>query len=255
MLERISNMTKLVRRSGVAVCLIADLLEFVPDLIIQVGLGMEAHEAAVMNEMWPNAEFIGFEPVGKSFETVSKTYPGEVRNFAISNETRKGHIKIKARHKDGSSLFDFDQPTTSQEVEIDTLDNQFLDAIKSRRLQGKQVLLWLDCEGSELNALYGAELLLPHVQMINVELTAKPPNPSWASSVDVSSLLNRRGFFLQWLHTQRTSAGQCDGIFVRRSIFQSKYCCVPSEISRYNLQGKSISDPREGDNQCQMHSI
>ena len=101
---------------------------------------------------------------------------------------------------------------------------------------GKQVILWLDCEGSELRALRGAEQLLKTVKMVNVEMTPNPPSIHWPSPNEVHDLLRYRGFYRQCLHTMK--GGQYDAIYVKPKIFQAKYCCCPYTDKEYESDMK-----------------
>ena len=233
-------MDKFVRRSGVSVCLIADLLEWAPKLIIQVGLGQDAHETAPMKRLWEDVEFVGFEAHPDIARTVGKTYPGTVINAALSDSKGSTSIYTPPRHKDGSSLFcPVDAANINEtRVQVATADDFFYPDKHPR-------LLWLDCEGSELNVLKGAKELLPTIEVINIEMTARPTNPNWCTPEQCHAFLMDAGFVRQWVHTQRTHAGQYDAIYVRHHLFRPEYCCCPCQTTCQTGQAKVISDPRE----------
>lgn len=225
--------SRFMRRSGISAGLICHHLDWRPDLVIQVGVGLSHHEVDVFKQEWPDVGFIGFEPHPEIYEKVSIDYPGRLHRLAIGEEAGSSTLYHPPNHKDSASMFPFYQRGRKQSYHLVrqvTLD----DELMSQALP-PHILLWLDCEGSELGALRGAPQLLNHTQFINVELTAKPCREGWCSSVEVHTLLSQSGFWLQWLHTQRTSAGQCDVVYVRRELFKSEYCCVPHELERWNL--------------------
>jgi len=217
--------SKFLRRSGVAVCLISELIEFVPDAIIQVGIGSFHEEVPVMKQAWPHAKFTGFEA---NPNIRIRDYPGTLIRKAISNRAGSVDLHFQPRHKDGSSLFPPKHAETSASITVPCVTLDSLD------LQAQQALLWLDCEGSELNVLRGAENFIERsVAVINVEMTSKPSCEGWCSPESVHDWLCSHGFYRQWVHTNRSSAGQCDVIYVRSYLFQPEYCCCPCQVNRY----------------------
>ncbi len=221
--------SKLLRRSGVAVALILELLEWKPDYVYQVGIGQYHKEVDVMKETWPDCLFTGFEPHPDIVRSL-KDYPGRIHEIALSDYVGKTVLYSKSAHKDGSSLYQHKEPGNYQDIEVGVAT---LDSMLGGWSDDSKRLLWIDCEGSELAVLRGAVDFVANVQVINIEMTSDPPGEFWCDPVDVHYWLVDRGFFTQWHHTQRSSAGQCDAIYVRRELFDPKYCCVPSEVKRY----------------------
>lgn len=223
--------SKLLRRSGVALVNIADLLDWQPDVIYQVGVGMHSEETDVMKEAWPNAKFIGFEPHPASFRGRKENYPGILFPVALGAEEGNRELHFRKRHKDGATFFPFEGQSEGRcEVVVSVLDD-FVGNMRSFK-PNDMVLLWLDCEGSELDVLLGAKKFLPWVDVVNVEMTAKPRSEEWCSQIEVHDKLVREGFFRQWIHTQRSCIGQYDAIYVRPEHFRSEYCCDPEEVKR-----------------------
>lgn len=219
--------SKFVRRSGISVCLIAELLQWVPDTIYQVGIGCNPEETAVFLDAWPDVEIIGFEAHPEVYRTVKATYPGIIANLALGAHEGKVPIWSPPRHKDGSTVFepiDADRCAVT-ETQMSTLDKMFIAGPNTCK-----TLLWLDCEGSELNVLRGGNNFLKGVEVVNVELTAKPIATTWCDSNQVHDHLLEQGFKRQWVHTQRSSAGQCDAIYVRPHLFRPEFCCCPCQI-------------------------
>jgi hypothetical protein len=182
----------------------------------------------VLREEWPGVTFIGFDPLPA---IDPKSYDGTLIKKALGAGETTATLHVPRRHKDGSSLHKFiDQETTNTvEVDVTTLDLHF----PQRPTTGK-ILLWLDCEGHELRVLWGANKFLDWVDVVNVELTARPPSDDWSSPTLVYKLLQRRGFWMQWIHSQHIHIGQSDAIFCRQHIFNPSRCCVPQEILRWN---------------------
>lgn len=212
--------SRLLRRSGVAVGLVAEVLGWRADWVYQVGVGHYHQEADVLLEEWPGVKFIGFEPHP---ELAKEPYPGVVHQVAISDRIGSATLYAKKYHKDGSSLF----PLTGMdrcrmiEVPVSTLDFLFPEPPTGR------ILLWLDCEGSELDALRGGEKFVKRVDVVNVEITANPLGEAWCSPKSIHDWLLAKGFVRQWIHTQRIHSGQYDGIYCKRELFKPEFCCDP----------------------------
>ncbi len=223
----------LLRRSGVSVGLVAEVLNWRADLMIQVGVGHYHEEVKVLQSEWPGLRFIGFEPHPGIYRDLKDTYPGRIFPIAITDREGTMMLNTKRRHADGSSLIDFQdgQETTPIEVNTTLLDYVFYDIQDSHNDQ--RILLWLDCEGCELMALRGATRALQKVSMINIEMTANPPSKEWGSPLEIHRWLADRGWFIQWIHTQRITLGQCDYVYVKKDLFDPSYCCVPNEIERF----------------------
>ncbi len=217
--------SKLLRRSGIACGLVADVLGWQADIVVQVGVGQYHQEVDVLKEEWPGVRFIGFEPC----PNLVNDYPGELRLSAVSNKVGQSTLHVKRHHKDGSSLFAIDGADSCNLVQVPTttLDTEFFTENGECKLVGR-VLLWLDCEGSEFNALQGGEdFVTGCVNMVNVEMTSKPQGPDYCKPAEVHGWLAERGFRRQWVHTGRISAGQYDAIYVKPYLFKQEYCCDP----------------------------
>ena len=215
----------LLRRSGIACGLVAEFLGWRADTMIQVGIGTAYEEVDVLMSEWPGLRVIGIEPhPGIVRQAMRKGKHELILSMAASDCEGKGTLYVKRHHADGASLlaFPISQHVEEEEVFLTTLDSQFTDY----HLLGR-ILLWLDCEGSELAALRGAEQLIQHVDMVNVELTARPLCQGWCSPKDVHRFLVEHDFIRQHVHTHRLSAGQYDAIYVRNRLFKPEYSCDP----------------------------
>ena len=224
--------SRMLRRSGVAIVTVVEWLDWRPDTVYQVGVGQFHQEVDVMAECWPGVAFFGCEP---NPSIVNKTidYPGQLLSCAVGDHDGTATLWWTRKHKDGGSLYPFDSNEhTDVEVDLHTLDSLYLDGVQA----AGRVLLWLDCEGSELAVLQGGERFMEHVDAVNVEMTSQAP---WIEGkrigqamVDVHRWLIEHGFWRQWVHTQR-NRGQHDAIYVRSEIFQVRCCCSPTEIERW----------------------
>jgi len=219
----------LARRSGIAICLITELIEWIPDSVYQVGVGQNHAETEVFLESWPQVHLVGCEPHPTIVQQLVADYPGEVIPTAMGDTEGVIQLYSKRSHKDGSSVHFMPEADNCEliDVPITTLDLLFPTGP-----EWKPCLLWLDCEGNELAVLHGGERFVEQVDVINVELTHKPPGPGWCSAVDVHDWILSHGFKRQWVHTQRSHAGQVDAIYVRPHLFRPEYCCCPCMVER-----------------------
>lgn len=219
--------SNLMRRSGLSACLIAELLQWTPDSIYQIGIGLNCEEIVVFKDAWPNAFLFGCEPHPKIYEGLGKKYYGTLYPFGISDHDGSATMYYRGNHKDGSTL---NKPDNMRGVNECTIKLRTLDSLFEDGPPTNKTLLWLDCEGSELAALRGATEFIKRVEMVNVEMTARPISKQWCSSNEVHDWLIDHGFKRQWVHTSRLSAGQCDGIYVRPYLFRPEYCCCPCQM-------------------------
>ena len=225
--REIGMSSRFMARSGIAVGLIADLLEWKPDLIIQVGVGLVHKEVEVLHQEWPECEWIGFEAHPDIASKVNKEYPGSLFPIAVTDVPGSTTLYTPSRHKDGSSLWSVQDDCKPIEVSASNLDS----LVSRKKLdESKEVLLWLDCEGGELNALKGSEEIIGRVNVINVEMTALPPSTGWCKPHDLHRWLRDHRFIRQWTHTQRSTSGQYDAIYVRESMYRQEYSNDPYVI-------------------------
>ncbi|MFA6336097.1 MAG: FkbM family methyltransferase [Bacteroidales bacterium] len=224
----------LLRRSGIAVGLVAEVLGWRADLVIQVGVGNRHQEVDVLSSEWPGVRFVGYEPHPGIIKGLRDEYPGEIHQLAMSDFNGPGVLFAKKCHGDGSSLVPTSDPNIlTFEVRVRTLDSMFCEE-EIRAMLNERILLWVDCEGRELEALKGGEKILRLVDVVNVEMTSHPPEPGWSKTTDIHSYLVEQGFMAQWVHTQRIGAGQTDFVYVRPQLFKPDYCCFPWEVERFN---------------------
>jgi len=227
-------MTSVFKRSGVAVCEIAEALEWKPDWFIQVGVGMRYDELSVMMKAWDLKDIVGFEASPTTCKHIRDDYPGTLVEVAVSDVADDVVVFYeKVKHMNGSSMYPMmvEQKTKVRKVKTNTLDNMLCNPCMYDT--SKEFLLWIDCEGNELKVLKGAEEVVKYVDMINIEMTMSHARVGWCDSVEVHQWLMEHGFYLQWTHTQRMSDGQYDGVYVTSKLFNPELCCCPYTVSEW----------------------
>lgn len=214
--------SKIKRRSGNAFTEYCSLIGWQPKFVIMVGVGVNCEEIDVMRETWKDFELYGFEASKGVFDALNKNqFPGHLKHCAIWNENCTKQLHVKPGWKDGSSLFESrqDQEQRKQErVVCRTLDSLF-----DNPASFNTGALWLDCEGSELQALQGAEGLIECIDVVNVELTSVGRGEGWSNPLDVHVWLVEHGFRHAYIHTIRPCIGQRDAIYLREGIYDPQY--------------------------------
>jgi FkbM family methyltransferase len=227
--------SSILRRSGVAVGQITEFLGWKADKVFIVGVGLNHKEAHVMKDGWELGpqDIVGFEPHPGIFKKID--FPGILYKVGMGSTVGKATLYSRRSHKDGSTLYPFkdDANVGVCEVDVSTLDyflSQGKDGFRPEQLLDQRVLLWLDCEGHELEVLKGAEKFLRHVDVINTEMTMKPSCEGWCDPLELHRYLKKVGFRHQSIHTNRSSAGQSDHIYVRPRLWKREYCCCLDEL-------------------------
>lgn len=221
------------RESGECLCDMMDLLNWQPSTVIQVGVGRHYREIDALMERWGEFALHGFEPSPQNIEAVKGTYPGKLYNHAIGEKEETVPFYEKLRHANGATL----HPRKGMEIskgtfQETTVDVKTLDGVfPNPSLLVGPILLWLDCEGSELNALRGGVNFLAWVSVVNVEVTAVPLYDEWCTMMEVHAWLVSCGFLRQGTHTETISAGQCDAIYVRHALWKPEHCYCPCSFT------------------------
>ena len=201
-------------------------LGYEPETSVLVGVGTNHEEVNVMRETWPDISVFGYEANPKTYHMVKDVFPGSIRNLAITNRRGPVCIYVSPRHIDGSSLY--------KKVEGDPGGaDSVVGGIETKRLDDdlsirglKKCLLWIDCEGSELEALYsGTEFIKESVDVINVEMTGRPWRVGFPTPKKVDETLKWLGFTQVWTHTIRPTNGQYDAVYLKDELVDDTMRC------------------------------
>jgi len=227
--------SKIRRRSGTALVGYCELCDWMPDSVIQVGVGCSHQEVDAMYETWgDNVHFYGIEAHPGIADEAKKDYPGAIWNYAVVGPDDPASMPFytKSKHRDGSSLFKHNKENPKNkydEIQVETIT---LDRLYEQKLiNGFDSLLWMDCEGGELKALLGAEQLIKYISMVNVEMTGVSQGDGCCTPSEVHAWLHDHGFARAWCHTTRSRFGQYDAIYVRREMLKPELAMCPCELS------------------------
>ena len=229
--------SKILRRSGKAVTEYCHLIEFIPNLVCIVGLGLHHGEVFEMRDAWDDFDLYGFEPHPETYKSIVDDFPGRLYPYAVSDKDGFQNLYSKPKHKDGASLFQKKIEKDKLEceefgVDVTTLD--FMFKAMDVSCINRNGLLWIDCEGNESCVLLGGKKFIDKcISVVNVEMTGKPRSEGWSKPVDVHKKLVEYGFLQSWIHTNRSCIFQQDSIYLRKEIFHPEACACPESILMY----------------------
>ena len=127
-----------------------------PDIsghFITLGPGMVGTEAWIFNEKIPAFQITGFEPQTDRYQFLKDKFPGRLVNSAVTGH--HGVVEGWMGHKDGKSDFWLRATGENQKYyKKQTVNSTTVDSFLSQ--DKKEAFLWMDIEGSELDALRGS---------------------------------------------------------------------------------------------------
>lgn len=175
--------------------------------VMQVGIGDWAEGPALIS-LYNDVSFIGIEPIHRyREEAIRKGFPGIIFPGVCWSES--GIDFTFADQRTESNLFEKDIPRWDNiSAKSITLD-EICIGCRERGLWKPPVLLWMDCEGSELEVLKGGREALKDISHMIVELKDRPKRPNVQTpGHKLIYELGEIGFFLR--------RRQEDGLFVKR---------------------------------------
>jgi FkbM family methyltransferase len=236
--------SKVMRRSGNAVTQYLTAINFESKQVFLAGVGGHHEEVAVMRETWPEMELYGWEPNAETYKGLLDAFPGMLQNAALWSSRKELILYARDNWKDGTSVFE-PKPGDSHGWKKHAVRAVTLDESVHVFEDSRNGLLWLDCEGSELEALRGGtELVDRNIGVINIELTCRPRQQGWPTPNEVHAWLDAHQFYQAWTHTIRPSIGQFDAIYVHRSLYDVEYnCCLDAARRIQYLKSEELSKP------------
>lgn len=196
-------------------------------MIFEVGAA-DGRDCAHYRQLFPSATVHAFEPLPANFAKLqarADADPGiKAHQLALSDRAGKATFHVAA-WSDASSLlpaldtgstFDaYQAPTTTIEVDTDTLD-----AVAERHGVTAINILKIDAQGAELAILKGAKKLLSSgsISVIYTEAQFRPLYEGAGTFHEIAAYLAQYGFVLHNLyninHNQRGEACWCDAMFL-----------------------------------------
>ena len=182
-----------------------------PQALILAGPA-DGDEAQVAKELWPNLTVVGLEPNPEAVSwQFAHGWPGE-KLIGMALSDRRGVGKFHFHHDQKSRLrssrLEQDFGAGSIEVNVTTLDD-----IVPICLSGEtDLMVWLDIEGHELQALRGGRNLFTsgRVRYVNVECLDR----LWITNEKIDRFLT--GYGLKCVHEWNVQKGFVRDKFYRR---------------------------------------
>ncbi len=184
---------------------ICDYIDGPPSAMYDIGVG-DHSEWLTLGRMYPEMEIFGCEPNPSCFQDLCSKFSGQLLNVAIGQKMGQGVMHCPPNQRMWSTLHGPIQGYTNTfAVDVITLDE-----FDVRCGRPDNVLLWLDIEGSELDALTSGKALLTsgRVKWINLEVREEVPSSTWCRYSEVDQFLKRHGFskVLEYGHTRCPTA-------------------------------------------------
>lgn len=173
------------------------------DSVVVVGVGSFDEGPAFAETLGLEIPYLGIDPM----EYCGETFPGQIIH-AAAHFSSGMTAKLGDRYGK-SSVFCLDARKNRTVVHTKTvaLDDVVPDTFR-------KPLLWLDCEGSEVNALVGAKKVLKRAHYVVAEHRPNPEFPGWCSSEQLFECL-RFEAFTEFARVEPNSKGVTDSLFRR----------------------------------------
>lgn len=204
------------------------------DAVIDVGANRGQFAQGAI-KVFPDAKFFCFEPIPEVFGNLAKwaeTVPNRITvfNAALGSERKRQEFFLHPEHTMSSSflqttaLADAELPFTGQQQRIE-IDIHTLDDYRDRILDGEttNLLLKIDVEGFEIEALKGSHKTLENVIALIVEIHLLEMFVGHPTFWDVHSFLENKNYRFAGSFPQGTfDNGRVlgfDAIFIRKDFF------------------------------------
>lgn len=185
----------------------------VPPKVLILAGPADGDEAQVAASLWPGLTVLGFEPYEPMrLWQMANGWPGNPESLmacALSDHagTATMYLHADPEQQRGSSL---EHPRGGGSVEVSTTT---LDVIQDAyQFAPNSIMLWLDIEGHELEALRGGRAMLAvgAVSYVNVEILARKAG----DGEKIHRLLTNAG--LELVHVWNEQPGMVEDRFYRR---------------------------------------
>ena len=199
------------------------------DLVIDVGANMGQFARELREELGYRGRIVSFEPLHSAFAVLSGHARGDecwdVMNCALGERSGRTEINVSG-NSFSSSLLEIlpahidgapdSRYVTKETIEIRTLD----ESLPELRQSVEQIFLKIDTQGYESQVLSGAQLSLPRIDIVQLELSLVPLYEGQALFPDVHRFMADQGYSLVVIepvfrHPRTAGVLQMDGIYQR----------------------------------------
>jgi len=163
--------------------------------LYSIGAGPKEEWFAMLKKR-PSLKVFGCEPDPRTYAQIEEAFPGTLWPVAIA-KTPEAALNLFGSYQETSRFVPRGGCYTNRETL--TIEAWTLDEFDVRCGAPNGIILWMDIEGMELEALQtGTTLLMSgRVHVINVEARSTPLAPGACTEDDVTQLLERCGYDLK----------------------------------------------------------
>lgn len=194
---------------------------FEPSIVLDIGV---AKGTPALYNVYPNSYYYLIEPLvefEKDIQDILQKIKGEYILAAAGSYTGEIKINVHTDHLDGSSIF---KESMGEEADGDERTVQILrmDDILKTKVDKQSILIKLDIQGAELEALNGCRDFLDNVEVIIMEVSMFQFMKDAPEFFDVVNYMKNINFVVYdiifgWNRPLDNALGQVDLVFVRES--------------------------------------
>ena len=199
------------------------------DVVVDVGANTGQFARRMREEVGFRGKIVSFEPLRAAFSTLADHARGDDRwhvvNCALGERRSRAEINVSANSYSSSLLGMLPAHTSGapdsgyvakEIIEVTTLD----DALPDLRNSNASVYLKIDTQGYESHVLRGAQLSLPKIDIVQLELSLVPLYEGQALFPDIHSHMIGNGYSLvvaepEFREPRTGRLLQMDGIYHR----------------------------------------
>jgi FkbM family methyltransferase len=161
-----------------------------PQAMYDIGVGC-FYEFHTLKIIYPDMQVFGCEPCKSEYDEALPMFTGKLLNIAIGAKSGYEPLHVSGHGQGGSSLF----PAIGETRPIEYIHVWTLDMFDKWAETPDKILLWMDIEGSELDALKGGHELLSsgRVEWINLE-TRDAPFAGHPTTKEISEYLRQYNY-------------------------------------------------------------